>query len=159
MILSCGMVPGKEEMAFFPDLIILHCTDLSLAEDISLVDSLRQSGLFTIQLVMGPVRICKQALLPSQSVPFSLPKQSFERFGPVELTLEADISHDKALIVVENDKDFCRVDSLQSHQELLEILNGYQSGKEPRLLGHFQLADTLMRQVGFKLGKINKFGA
>jgi hypothetical protein len=34
-----------------------------------------------------------------------------------------------------------------------------EGDKTARLFGHLQLADTLIRQVGFKLGKIDKFGA
>ena len=88
---------------------------------------------------MGPVSICKEALLPAQmaSLPFSPPKQSFERFGPLDLPLDSEISHEKALVVIENDKDFCRVDSLKSYQDLHEVLASYESGKGTRLLGHF----------------------
>ena len=94
MIMSCGMVPSKAEMSFFPDLLILHRRELA-EEDLSLIGTIKRSNLFTVQLVMGPVSICKEALLPAQmaSLPFSPPKQSFERFGPLDLPLETDICH------------------------------------------------------------------
>ena len=65
MILSAGMTPSKSEMAFFPDLLILHAHSLS-PSDAELISTLKNSNLFTIQLVMGPVPICKDALLPSE---------------------------------------------------------------------------------------------
>lgn len=63
-------------------------------------------------------------LLPAQMdlLPFSRPKQSFERFGPVDLDWEKDICHDLVLAVIENDKDYCRVDTLQSLDELKAVL-------------------------------------
>jgi hypothetical protein len=43
--------------------------------------------------VIGPVAITKATLLPAQEelLPFARPKQSFERFGPIELPLDQDI--------------------------------------------------------------------
>lgn len=123
------MVPSKAEMSLFPEILILHCDELG-QEDVSLINAIKQSNLFTVQLVLGPVSICKEALLPAQmaSLPFSPPKQCFERFGPLDLPLDTEISHDRALVVVENDKEFCRVDSLKSFQELHEVLASYKSG-------------------------------
>jgi hypothetical protein len=52
------------------------------------------------------------------------------------------------------------VDQLYSFDELVQTLGRMAEGdKTARLFGHLQLADTLIRQVGFKLGKIDKFGA
>lgn len=112
--------------------------------------------------MLGPVKITRDALLPAfvEFLPFARPKQSFERFGPVELPLDEDISHEHALVVIENDEDFCRVDTLQNFAEVAKILEGLASGdKDARLFGQCQLADTLMKQIGFKLGKVDKFGA
>lgn len=61
--------------------------------------------------------------------------------------------------MIENDEEYCRVDHLQSFEELAQIIDSLSSGKSERLFGHCQLADTLMRQIGFKLGKVDKFGA
>ena len=95
MIMASQMKPPKEEMAFFPELLILQATDLPL-EFVEMIETLRVSKLFTIQFVLGPVKITKDVLLPSQveSLPFTRPKQSFERFGPLELPLEEEICLD-----------------------------------------------------------------
>lgn len=54
MILSSQLKPSREEMAFFPELLILHSRDLT-PEDVELIETLRQSKLFIIQFVIGPV--------------------------------------------------------------------------------------------------------
>lgn len=51
-------------------------------------------------------------------LPFERPKQSFERFGPLNLSFENDICHDQALVVIEHDANFCRVDDLKSSEDL-----------------------------------------
>ena len=64
------------------------------------------------------------------------------------------------MIVIENDTDYCRVDSLKDFKELATVLSGLQNSSPSRkLFGSCQLADTLMKQIGFKLGKVDKFGA
>ena len=113
MILASQLKPSPEEMAFFPELMILHSQDLT-PEDVELIETLHQSKLFIIQFVIGPVKITKDALLPAldHTLSFARPKQSFERFGPLNLPLDEDISHDQALIVIENDENYSRVDKL-----------------------------------------------
>ena len=65
MIMASQMKPPKEEMAFFPELLILQAaTDLPL-EYVEMIETLRASKLFTIQFVLGPVKITKEVLLPS----------------------------------------------------------------------------------------------
>lgn len=44
-------------MKLMPELLIVHLEKLSAPEDVELIDTLRASGLFTIQLVIGPVPI------------------------------------------------------------------------------------------------------
>jgi len=142
--MSCQMKPGKEEMAMLPELLILHIHELKTKEDIDVIETLRASGLFTIQFVLGPVPIDSSVLLPGP-LPFARPKQSFERFGPLEFTMD-EICNDHALVVIENDKDYCRVDSLGSYAELITVLEELkQPGTSRRLFGSCQLADTLMK--------------
>ena len=65
MIMASQMKPPKEEMTFFPELLILQAaTDLPL-EYVEMIETLRASKLFTIQFVLGPVKITKEVLLPS----------------------------------------------------------------------------------------------
>lgn len=64
MIMSCQMQPGPEEMKLMPELLIVHLEKLSAPEDVELIDTLRASGLFTIQFVIGPVPIHESVLYP-----------------------------------------------------------------------------------------------
>jgi hypothetical protein len=75
MIMSCKVKPSTEELAFFPELTILHATDLD-KELVEMIEVLRASKQFTIQLVIGPVKITREVLLPAQasSLPFARPK-------------------------------------------------------------------------------------
>ena len=132
MIMACDIKPGCDEMKLFPDLLILQLRDLEDNQTIEMIETLRESKLFTIQFVIGPVKITKNALLPAgvDKLPFARPIQSYERFGPLYLSLEEDVSHDQALIVIENDANFCRIDSLQSSDDLLKILDGLSKGEE-----------------------------
>jgi hypothetical protein len=67
-------------------------------------------------------------------------------FGPVSLQ-ESDID-DASLAVIECDYGYNRIDNTNNiGEEGLEFLN------------KCQLADSFMRGVAFKLGKIDKFGA
>lgn len=61
-------------------------------------------------------------------LPFARPRQSFERFGPLNLSFEDDVSHDQALIVIEHDTNFCRVDDLQSSADLKTIVEAMANG-------------------------------
>lgn len=59
-----------------------------------------------------------------------------------------------ALVAVEHDAGFCRVDGLQT---LEQVINSVQTSKG--LLNCYQLADSYMRNVAFKMEKLDKFGA
>ena len=75
----------------------------------------------------------------ASSLPFKVPRQTFLNFGPVQFNIE-DIELSQALSVLEYDVEFNRVDPQPCHNM-------------------YQLADSFMKGVGFKLGKVDKFGA
>jgi len=60
------------------------------------------------------------------------------------------------VIVVESDREYMRIDGFNSVQEITDALA--KANGNP-FLYNYQLAETFMRQVAFKLGKMEKFGA
>ena len=58
------------------------------------------------------------------------------------------------MIAVEHDAGFCRVDELQTFAQVQERLASGQG-----LLNGYQLADSFMRGLAFKMEKMDKFGA
>lgn len=78
---------------------------------------------WVIQVVLGPLVINEILLQPrqSQTLGFALPKQSYLTFGSLSLT-QADISSQNALIAIEHDAGFCRVDSLTNIEEVMSRL-------------------------------------
>ena len=57
-------------------------------------------------------------------------------------------------MAVEHDTGFCRVDALQNFDEVLAKL---ESGEG--LLNSYQLADSFMMNIAFKMEVLNKFGS
>ena len=78
------------------------------------------------------------------------------KFGPISFS-EEEICRDQGLIVIEHDQNYCRVDELKSCDELKQKEN--QDGQYGGFFNCHQLADSLMRGIAFKLGKVDKFGA
>jgi len=76
------------------------------------------------------------------------------KFGVFNLDYSDDICKERCLVAIECDNGFCRVDNLQNYSEVQEKL---QSGEG--LLNCYQLADSYMRNLAFKMGKLDKFGA
>ena len=76
-----------------------------------------------IQVVIGPLAFNERLLRPrpAQSLGFDLPKPSYMSFGCLSLTQE-DISNQSAMIAIEHDAGFCRVDSLNSFDEAIARL-------------------------------------
>ena len=84
-----------------------------------------------------------------------VPPQTFLNFGTQErLDLERDINQEEALLVIENDTDYIRKDKFKT---LAEILSA--SVEANPFVYKYQLAESFMRQVAFKLGRLEKFGA
>jgi hypothetical protein len=72
------------------------------------------------------------------------------------LDIDNDIECEKAILLVEHDQDYMRIDKFESMREIVEA---FSSGTGNPLIYKYQLAETFMRQVAFKLGKLEKFGA
>ena len=92
-------------------------------------------------------------LKPRKALPFAPPKPSYLKYGPLDFN-EGDISSEKALVAVEHDYGFQRVDNLSSFAEMKEKVASGQG-----LLNCYQLADSFMKGVAFKMDKLAKFGA
>ena len=74
-----------------------------------------------IHIVVGPIAISETLLLPrADGLPFAPPSQSYLRFGPVTFDYDQDICKEQALLVIEHDSDYCRVDQLESCTDLLQ---------------------------------------
>ena len=85
---------------------------------------------------------------------FALPRQSYLTYGALKLDYEEDICKSKVLVAIEVDEGFCRVDGLTTLAEVeAKLANG------EKLLNMYQLADSFMRQLAFKMEKMDKFGA
>ena len=97
---------------------------------------------------MGLLPISETLLRPKQDLPFELAKQSYLKYGPLEFE-ESDISSERALVAVEHDRGFLRVDGLGSLQQVKEKLATGEG-----LLNSYQLADSFMKGMAFKLDKL-----
>lgn len=74
-----------------------------------------------VQIVIGTIAISERLLLPkADSLPFAPPQQSYLRHGPVSFDFKEDICKDQALLVIEHDTDYCRVDQIDSCNSLLD---------------------------------------
>ena len=109
-----------------------------------------------IQVVLGPLSISESLLQPrhANTLPFAPPRPSYLNYGVISLDYESDICKEHCLVAVEHDTGFCRVDTLQNYDEVLAKL---QSGEG--LFNSYQIADSFMRNLAFKMGTLDKFGA
>ena len=74
-----------------------------------------------MQVVIGTIAIRERLLLPNaDSLPFAPPQQSYLRHGPVSFDYTKDICKDQALLVIEHDADYCRVDQIDGCTSLLD---------------------------------------
>ena len=113
-----------------------------------------------VQIVLGVIPISEKQLLPkADALPFAPPQQSYLRFGPVSFDYKDDICKDRALLVIEHDTDYCRVDQIESCASLTEQIAQAKNDTSVGFLNCHQLADSFMRHIAFKLGKVDKFGA
>ena len=120
---------------------------------VSAVEQALESTKFVIQVVLGPLPITEHLLRPRKTLPFAVPKQNYLKFGPLDIPFD-DISKEYALVAIEHDAGFCRIDGLNSFQDVIEKL-----GSGEGLLNCYQLADSFMRNLAFKMEKLDKFGA
>ena len=89
----------------------------------------------------------------ASSLPIALPPPSYLKYGAISFD-QAEISTSSALIAIEHDSGFCRIDELESLDQVRErIASGHG------LHNSFQLTDSFMRNVAFKMDKMDKFGA
>ena len=111
-------------------------------------------------VLLHPFKITKAHLLPVVSNPLVaqlVPPQTYLTFGSQDqLDIDSDIECEQAILLVEHDQDYMRIDKFDSMREIVEA---FSSGTGNPLIYKYQLAETFMRQVAFKLGKLEKFGA
>ena len=74
----------------------------------------------------------------------------------MKLDFEKDISHENAILITECDIDYQRLDKYESFSQIQSDLQTLEGNP---FVYKYQLADTFMRNVAFKLGKLEKFGA
>lgn len=72
------------------------------------------------------------------------------------MNLDRDFSVDQAAIVIEHDKDYMRIDHFNGYQEIMETL---KNDDKNHFIYKYALADTFIKQVAFKIGKLEKFGS
>ncbi|TNV80174.1 hypothetical protein FGO68_gene10961 [Halteria grandinella] len=82
------------------------------------------------------------------------PPQTYLTIGSQTLT-EVDINQNQGVLLIECDKEYMRIDHFK---ELKEIFESVGQGKN-EFLYKYQLAESFMKQVAFKMGKMEKFGA
>ena len=85
---------------------------------------------------------------------FAPPDPSYLKFGCLTFDYEQDMCKGQALVAIEHDAGFCRIDELQGVDQIGERLSSGQG-----LLNSYQLTDSYMRNIAFKMEKLDKFGA
>ena len=86
-----------------------------------------------------------------------VPPQTYLSFGSQNFDFEKDIEGEKAILLIEHDQDYMRIDHFTSYKEIIDTLQTTPAGNP--FIYKYQLAESFMRQVAFKLGKLEKFGA
>jgi hypothetical protein len=61
--------------------------------------------------------------------------------------------------LIEHDQDYMRIDNLTSYDEICKAFSNEVEFEGNPFLYKYQLAESFMRQLTFKLGKLEKFGA
>ncbi|CDW81654.1 UNKNOWN [Stylonychia lemnae] len=82
--------------------------------------------------------------------------QSYVRVGSMILNEESDIDYEKAVLITEIDEDYQRRDKFENLEQIQSELKTELGNP---FFQKYQLADTFMRNIAFKLGKLEKFGA
>ena len=84
--------------------------------------ALSAPGQWVIQVVLGPLAINERLMQPRQSAQqplgFALPPPSYLSYGSLALARE-DINNQNAMIAIEHDAGFCRVDGLNTVDEVM----------------------------------------
>lgn len=60
------------------------------------------------------------------------------------------------MLIIENDLEYQRIDHFKSFEEIQKAI---EEDKGNPFIYKYQLAESFMKQVAFKLGKMEKFGA
>lgn len=68
---------------------------------------------------------------------------------------ESEINQNEGVLLIESDKEYMRIDHFKGLNEIIESVG---EGKN-EFLYKYQLAESFMKQVAFKMGKMEKFGA
>ena len=58
--------------------------------------------------------------------------------------------------MIENDLEYMRIDQYHAFQEIVRDLKEVEGNT---FVYKYQLADTVMKMIAFKMGKLEKFGA
>lgn len=94
-----------------------------------------------------PLNISRSFLIPKAPNPLLaslIPAQTYLSFGSQTYDLDKDIDSHHAVLVVEHDQDYMRIDDFQSYKHIIETLS------DPNLTGSpfiykYQLAESFMR--------------
>ena len=109
-------------------------------------------------MAISAVPITSKHLTPQHKNPLLAsitPPQTYLHVASEYLKFD-DVNKAFAVLLIENDKDYMRIDRFQSYEEIQKALAQDQGNP---FLYNYQLAESFMKQVAFKLGKMEKFGA
>eukprot|EP00347_Sterkiella_histriomuscorum_P007323 403349390 len=134
-----------------PSLVDKILTSFQSQEALSKQQLLKYVGIY-------PQPIKRHHILPKryEFIDDIIPKQTYLSVGSMNLDLEKDIAQDQAILLIECDIDYQRLDKYESLDQIQKELDTAEANP---FVYKYQLADTFMRNIAFKLGKLEKFGA